>query len=103
MPLESRPIDSPANGGSFDPVRVCLHKGIDASRRAQTTMPPFCIIHGTHDGVVPAKDADPLVRQCLDAGVDFSYNRFHGGTHCMEERQQITNRLIRKFLAEITP
>lgn len=74
----------------------------DASIRARPTMPPICIIHGTHDGVVPVKHADMLVQQCLDAGVDFSYHRFHGGTHCMEERQQITNRLIRKFLAEIT-
>lgn len=85
-------------------VRIWAGDELEAASVQPTPrMPPVCIVHGDFDSVVPVEHADSLVRRCLEADIKFEYHRFHGGVHCLKERQEMTWDIVREFLAHLAP
>mgnify|MGYP000896512393 CR=1 FL=1 len=72
-----------------------------ASVRPTLSMPPVCIVHGDFDDVVPVGHADTFVQECLEAGVQFEYHRFHSGVHCMSDHKELTWRIVQDFLSAL--
>jgi acetyl esterase/lipase len=48
--------------------------------------PPFLIIHGDRDGVVPIQQSEMLAEALLEAGVDVTLLEIEGGDHGMSEQ-----------------
>jgi len=73
LPLEVLARDSPLGGDALRAMSPIVHVRSDA--------PPFLVMHGTEDSVVPVSQSDTFVAAMRAAGAEVEYHRVVGAEH----------------------